>query len=283
MRISRTALFARGLVFVAGMAVTPSAADAQTDYFNTDRGRPLHVQDATAIERYAFELQAAPVRWSRATDARVVWSIEPEIAYGVFARTQLEIGVPVFVTENFGNGTRAGLGALHVSVLHAFNVETLGLPAMALTVGAAVPAGKFGPRQLYPSIGAVLTRTMSLGRVHLNGDYTSGDRIADDDSRWESHQAAGLGELSRWTAGVAMDRAIPLRSMLVGAELIARQPMRENSEVEWEAGAGVRWQLSPYWAFDAGVGRSLGDDREWSLTIGAARSFGLVNLMPFGR
>src|SRR5512145_2479506 len=113
-------------IFAAGVTV-PIVAGAQTDYFNTDRGRPLHVQDATAIERYAFELQAAPVRWSRATDARVVWSIEPEIAYGIFARTQLEIGVPVFVTENFGNGTRAGLGALHVSVLHALNVETLGL------------------------------------------------------------------------------------------------------------------------------------------------------------
>jgi hypothetical protein len=265
------------------LPVAPAIAGAQTDYFNTDRGRPLHVQDATPIERYAFELQAAPLRWSRASDARVVWSVEPELAYGILPRTHLEIGLPVFVTEGFEGGSRSGVGAVHVSILHALNTETLGLPAFALNAAVSVPAGNFGARRLYTTVGAIATRTTPVGRVHLNADATSGDGIADTDSRWDNARGAGLEELSRWSAGVAIDRALPLRSMLVGAELVARQPIREGSRVAWQAAAGVRWQLDPRWALDAGLGRTLGNDREWSLTFGAARSFGLINLMPLNR
>ena len=70
----------RNAALVAALAA-PVVAGAQTDYFNTDRGRPLHVQDAAAIERFAFELQVAPLRWS-GSNGRGVWSLEPELAYG---------------------------------------------------------------------------------------------------------------------------------------------------------------------------------------------------------
>lgn len=286
MRITHAARRAHGQAswaVVAAILIGPVAAQAQTDYFNTDRGRPLHVQDATAIERYAFELQAAPLRWSRASDARVVWSVEPELAYGIFPRTQLEIGIPVFVTEGFEGGSRSGAGAVHVSVLHALNAETLGLPALALNASVAIPAGNFGARRLYTTVGGIATRTMSPGRVHLNLDATLGDGIADADGRWDTARGVGLDELSRWSAGVAVDRALPLRSMLLGAEVVARRPIREGSGVSWQAAAGVRWQLDPRWALDAGLGRALGDDDEWSLTFGAARTFGLINLMPLNR
>lgn len=286
MHITSAAPHARGRIcrlLGAAVLTLPATARAQTDYFNTDRGRPLHVQDAIAIERYAFELQAAPLRWSRATSAHVVWSVEPELAYGIFPRTQIELGAPVYVTEGFQDGSRAGVGAVHLSLLHALNTETLGLPGLAVNASVAVPAGNFGPRRLYTTLGALATRTTSLGRVHLNADATQGDGIADDDSRWATSRGAGLEELSRWTAGVAVDRAIPLRSLLVGAELVARQPIRDGTNVEWQAATGVRWQLDPRWALDAGLARTLGEEHEWSLTFGAARSFGLINLIPLGR
>ena len=53
---------------VALAAMLPLAsmrADAQTDYYNTDAGRPVTVEDAFPVERYAFELQAAPLRLER--------------------------------------------------------------------------------------------------------------------------------------------------------------------------------------------------------------------------
>ena len=255
--------------------ITPVVAAAQTDYFNTDRGRPLHVQDAVAIERYAFELQAAPLRWERSPGARVLWSVEPELAYGILPRTQLEIGLPVYATEGYAAVRRTGVGAVHVSVLHALNTETLGLPALAVQAMAAIPAGDFGPQQWYTTLGALVTRTTRLGRIHLNADATAGAEPEDS-----SEERPGLHDLNRWTAGLAVDRAFPLRSMLVGAEVVAARGLGAGSDVDWRAAAGIRWQLDPYWALDAGLGRTFGDERTWSLTIGAARAFGLLRLLP---
>lgn len=260
----------------------PAVSGAQTDYFNTDRGRPLHVQDAIAIERYAFELQVAPLRWSRSSGSGL-WSVEPELAYGLMARTQIGIGVPIVHANDFEGGTRTSLGALHFSVLHALNTETLGLPALAVSAGYAAPVGAFGPPRGYPSFGLLATRTTSLGRVHLNGDFTPGGEIAADDEVLESPRVVGIDELSRWMVGTAIDRTFPLRSVLVGVELLARQPIVEGSDVQWEAAAGVRWQFDPRWSLDAGLGRSFGPGGEWSLTFGAARSFGLIQFMPLGR
>lgn len=39
---------------------------ARGDFYNTDRGRPLQIEDAYTIERYAFDLQLAPLRLDRA-------------------------------------------------------------------------------------------------------------------------------------------------------------------------------------------------------------------------
>lgn len=281
MRTTFAAPRARGPIrhlLVASLLIVPFVAEAQTDYFNTDRGRPLHVQDAIAIERYAFELQAAPLKWQRSAGARGVWSIEPELAYGLLPRTQVEVGLPLYFTVGAGR-SRQGVGAVHISLLHALNVETLGLPAFAINAAVAIPAGDFGPRRAYTTLGALVTRTTRLGRLHLNADATQGSSIAAN----ELDSAPGLDELSRWTAGVAVDRAMPLRSLLLGAELVAHRSMLAGSDVEWRAGAGIRWQVNPLWSFDAGLGRSLGDEREWLLTFGAARSFGLLHFMPVSR
>ena len=262
---------------LAFVAAVPAVAGAQTDYFNTDRGRPLHVQDAVTIERFAFELQAAPVRWTRSAGARVVWSVEPELAYGLLPRTQLEVGIPVLFTEGFSGEKNRGVGAVHVSVLHALNVETLGWPALALNAAVAIPAGDYGPQRTYATLGALATRTMGWGRLHFNVDGTPGPVLAD------AGNDPALHDVSRWTAGMAIDRALPLRSLLLGAEAVAQRPLRDDADVEWRAAAGVRWQLDPQWAIDAGLRRSLGDEHEWSLTFGAARSFGFIRLFPGNR
>ena len=45
--------FALGALLVI---VSSAVAGAQTDYYNTDRGRPVEIEDAYPTERYAFEL-----------------------------------------------------------------------------------------------------------------------------------------------------------------------------------------------------------------------------------
>jgi len=87
---------------------------------------------------------------------------------------------------------------------------------------------------------------------------------------------AGTVELSRWQAGVAVDRTFPLRSLLVSGELVARQPLQRESDLAWSTAAGLRYQLSPRVAGDAGAGyRLTGGDEGWYATIGAAVVVGL--------
>ena len=77
-------------------------------------------------------------------------------------------------------------------------------------------------------------------------------------------------------AGIAVDRAFPLRSLLVTAELTTAQPMHDGEELSWSAGTGARYQYSPRWALDAGIGKRLsGPDGSWFVTVGSAYAFGL--------
>jgi hypothetical protein len=60
--LPRSSALAVGVV--AALAAAPRLG-AQTDYYNTDLGRPLQVEDYLALERYGLELQAAPLRVER--------------------------------------------------------------------------------------------------------------------------------------------------------------------------------------------------------------------------
>jgi hypothetical protein len=67
-----------------------------------------------------------------------------------------------------------------------------------------------------------------------------------------------------------------LRSLLLAAELVVQQPLSSGEEPVTLAGAGVRYQLAPRWAVDAGLGKRLtGDERPWHVTFGSAYAFGL--------
>ena len=254
---------------------TPRSSAAQTDYYNTDAGRPIQIEDAYAIERRAFEIQAAPLRLERAAGGVYHWGIEPELAFGILPRTQVEVGFPLAYVDAGTAGRTTGLAGIEVSALHNLNVET-SIPALAVAASALLPVGGLGPEDTWFSAKGILTRTFTWARFHVNGEYTFGSR---PDA--ESGETEGVEELSRWMAGVAVDRTFPLRSMLLTAEVFTREPLveaapDEDEELEWNAGAGIRYQLDPRWALDGGVGRRLtGDDKAWYLTFGGAYAFGL--------
>lgn len=253
---------AAALVFLA-FAAPP--AWAQTDFYNLDRGRPLRVEDALAIERHAIEWQLAPVRLSGARGAGSTLELEPELAWGVLPRTQVEVGLPL---ARFRRGSREVIGGagLDLAVLHALNTESTTLPALALAAHSLLAVGPLGPSRAITSFTAIATRTMSAGRLHLNASVTPG-RFADTDR---------VGEAARWEVGMAADRAFVFRSMLVGAELVARRPLAHD-EVEWSVATGLRYQVGPRLAIDAGVGRDLSRDGEWSVTFGSAVALSLLH------
>ena len=259
-----------GIIALLLLSTGPSDANAQTDYYNTDAGRPLTIEDAYATERYAFELQLAPLRLERLRGGTYRWGFEPELAYGILPRTQFEIGLPITVNDR-GVGSRSGISGLDISILHNLNVETSSLPAFGVSAQLLLPVGPLAPDNAHPSFKAIATRTIGGARFHVNGQYTAGSEGASNSE----------AELSRWLAGIAVDRTYPLRSMLVSAELFAHQPLHDGANTEWNAGAGIRYQLDPALAVDFGLGKRLtGEDRSWFVTFGLARAFGIRALMP---
>ena len=262
---------ARWMATAIALVLPMSAARAQTDYYNTDAGRPISIEDAYPVEYRALELQVAPLRLER-TAGIYTWAVAPEIAVGILPRTQLEIGFPVAFVDLGAGEHDAGLAGIELSVLHNLNAET-SIPALALAADVHIPAGTLGPDKAYPSLKAIATKTFPGARLHLNGRWTFGERIAHDDAHADPHAS---GETSQWMAGLAVDRTFPLESLLLTAEVLAHQPLVRQEPVVWDVGAGARYQLGPRVAADLGGGYHLsGHEKGWYTTIGAALSIGL--------
>ncbi|MGI9075841.1 MAG: hypothetical protein ACR2G6_00755 [Gemmatimonadaceae bacterium] len=272
-------LFASFFVAGAVVAIPPRLTSAQTDYYNTDAGRPVQIEDAYALERRGFEVQLAPFRLERSRSGVYNLGIEPELAYGILPRTHIEIGAPLaFIDAGLGNRT-AGLAGIDLSVMHNLNVETT-IPALAVSASVLLPAGSLAGDKAYGSVKGIVTRTVfSIARVHVNGQYTFGEdlpEIAETNSESGPQVGQQALELSRWLGGIAIDRTFPLRALLVTGEVYAQQPLREREDIEWNTGVGLRYQLSPRLNVDSGMGRRLsGADRGWYVTFGTAVAFGL--------
>ena len=268
-------LRARALTLAGMLCLLAVPAAGQTDYYNTDARRPVTVEDAYPVERYAFEAQVAPLRLERVSGGFYHWEIEPELAYGILPGTHVEVGLPLLFADGPGGAAgaeRFGLGGVDLSLFHNLNVETRTLPAFAVAAEALLPVGSHAPDRIFPSLKGIATRTFASARFHLNGAYSFGGSPDADEQ---------VGEASRWMAGLAVDRTFPLRSALVIADLFVEQPLHEHEELRWTAEVGTRYQLNPFFALDAGIGRRLtGDEQGWFVTFGAARVFAIRSLMP---
>ena len=263
------------------LGVAPAMAAAQTDYYNTDRGRPVQIEDAYATERYAFELKAAPLRLERSPGGVYRWGLEPEVAYGLLPRTHIEVGVPLVYADLALGGRQSGVAGVEVSLMHNLNVETRTLPALALRADVLAPVGHLAPDRPYASLTGIATRTYGWARFHVNGQYTAGAAPRAGGGSGSGTSAGGAVDQSRWLAGAAVDKTFPLHSLLVTSEAYARQPLDASERLEYTAGAGVRYQWSPTLALDAGVGRRLNtENRAWFVTFGTAYAFALASLVP---
>ena len=265
-------MYVASLAASVALAVAAPPLAAQTDYYNTDRGRPVQVEDAYVTERYAFELKLAPVRLERTKGGTYHWGVEPEIALGVLARTQIEVGLPLAFVEQ-GAQRRSGIAGLDLSAMHNLNMETEGVPALGIRGDVLLPVGNLAGNNVYSSVTGMLTRTHSWARLHVNGQYTFGTAPLPT--------ATSSVDVARWLVGAAIDKTFPLSSMLITAEFYGRQPLIASEAVEYTVGTGSRFQVSPTLAIDGGFGRRLnGPEQGWYVTFGSAYAFGVRSLFP---
>jgi hypothetical protein len=276
---------ALGTLLVLLALAAPLAA--QKDYYKLDRNRPTRITDAYTTERYAIDVKVAPLTLEREAGGVYHWGFDPEVAYGILPRTSIEVGFPFAVIDGGAAGWRAGLAGIELSAFHNLNVETRTLPAFGIRGDVVVPVGGLSGDRVYPALTGVATRSSGWARFHLNGQYAFGAAPAEPHDALSgppgSVPAESGDKVSRWLAGVAVDRVFPLRALLVVGNVYARQSLHAADPVEWRVGGGLRYQVNPYLVVDSGVEGGLTGDAAWQFTVGAAYQFALRGLIPLPR
>lgn len=172
-RVSR--FFARGVLCRIALAISAvlvgTVAHAQTSYRNLDAGFPIRVEDATATERYALDLDFLNFRYDELSDLRTRVLYEPQVSYGILPRTEAWVRVPVFYRERDA-APRGGVAGIGTGAMYQFNLETQHLPSVALGTELFFPTGPKALPASY-SLRGMLTRSFAPGRIHLNASIAN--------------------------------------------------------------------------------------------------------------
>src|ERR1043166_8399789 len=237
------------------MALNATEAAAQIDYRNLDDERPVVVEDAYPIERYAFELLGA-YRFARLPGGGGLHVWIPELSYGVAKATSIGVKAP------FAAATRRGASGFGLAGVRAFGLVNLtterpSLPGLALRLDGTLPAGGQAGRGVAIMIQALATRSFGRNRLHLN----AGGGLT------QAEEPGAAEEIPRWRARLAPDRAVVRRRMLLiggapgGAEA-------RGARAIIPGGAGFRRQVTPTLVVDAGF--------SWAVQRGAGPRPGLT-------
>lgn len=250
------------------VACAPATSLAQIDYRNLDDDRPTLVEDAYAIERYAFEFllphTISTARGGLRTHATVL-----ELAYGIASGAHVGLKLPIAGAPD-GTDRIWGLAGLRGFLLYNANTEGPVLPALSVRFDGFLPAGSLGGDVARGEAKLIATRSFGRQRLHVNAAIGLGpDGVA----------PAAEGA-ARWWYGAAVDRVFIRNSLLIIGEVYARRDARDEP-VEVNAGLGFRWQLAPTLVFDAGLSRRLrATGPDLAVTFGVSHAFAIAGLLP---
>jgi hypothetical protein len=245
---------------------------AQADYRNLDAGRPIAVEDAQAIEYRAIEFQFTVPRFTRERRGDWHYGFETEFKWGIFKDTQFGVTTETGVARGAGE-TIGSSRDVQLHVLYNFNQETPRMPAIAIRPDLVIGTGGLGSRHEHGALKLLVSKTIHRNRLHFNGSYTVGPT-----------EAPGRGGdlVNRFFYGMAYERTLPLKFLVLLADVYARKPIDHGpTEVVFEF--GTRVQLNPVWVLDAGISTgqlrpSVGPDVGFS--FGLSRSFSFRSLFP---
>jgi hypothetical protein len=147
-------------------------------------------------------LDLAPFQFERLSGGARRYRLEPRSTYGVLPFTDVEVRLPVVRLDPpraSGVRTVSGVAGLALGSTHAFNVETSGVPALALGAEVSLPVGALAPPTVSFIAKGLMTKTWSGGRLHLNvgaGSYsvrTTTSRTGDSSCTF----TPGIGRIPR--------------------------------------------------------------------------------------
>ncbi len=236
--------------FVFGAALTLATAPLfALDHDNLDPNRPIGMEDAYAIPKGEIGLEGG-VRFNDRREGRTQVTFQPQIIYGAFANTQIEIQGDLFTDPRSIVGANKS-GDLHLGVLYNVNTETLMLPALAVRVEADLPTG-VNSKGVDTQLTGILTRSFGRLRVHLNAGYTVVG----------SPQGQERPGAYRAVAAVSYPLGYPtsFRDTLI-ASVYTRQSDLRGQQNHTGIEVGIRHQLTSRVVLDGGSAPSLSGRR----------------------
>ena len=248
---------------VLWLGLWPAVATA-LDHDNLDPNRPIGIEDAYAVPKGEIGLEAG-VRFNDQRQGPTRAIFQPQIIYGAFDNTQIEIQSDLFTDPNTVTGADKS-GDLHLGVLYNFNTETLTLPAFAVRAEVDLPTGvnSQGVDTLFTGI---LTRSFGRLRVHLNAGYTI----------LGSPQGQERPGAYRAVAAISYPLGYPtsFRDTLI-ASVFTRQSDQRGQNNNTGVEIGLRHQLTSRIVLDGGLGTEFyGPSNRAALmgTVGASVGF----------
>ncbi len=242
--------------WLAGVLCLWPAVGWGLDHDNLDPNRPIGMEDAYALAKGEIGLESG-VRFNdrRAGRTRVV--VQPQLIYGAFDNTQIEIQGDLFTDPTTVVGANKS-GDLHLGVLYNFNTETITLPALAVRVEADFPTG-VNSRGVDAQVTGIMTRSFGRLRTHLNVGYTV----------LGSPQGRERAGAYRAVAAVSYPLGYPLRFVdTVIASVYSRQSdlrgERNNTGIE----LGLRHQWTSRFVLDAGLGTEFDGPADRAALLG---------------
>lgn len=244
------------LLLLCVWLVGPTMPALSLDHDNLDPNRPIGMEDAYAIPKGEIGLEGG-VRFNDRREGRTNVTFQPQIIYGAFANTQIEIQGDLFTEPRSIVGANKS-GDLHLGVLYNFNTETLNLPAMAVRFEVDLPTG-VNSKGVDTQLTGIVTRSFGRLRVHLNAGYTL----------LGSPQGQERPGAYRAVAAVSYPLGYPtsFRDTLI-ASVYTRQSdlhgQRNHSGLE----IGLRHQLTSRVVLDAGLGTEFLGPAERAALLG---------------
>ena len=233
------------------------------DHDNLDLNRPTQMEDAYPIAKGEIAVEGGGRFFDR-RQGRTRFAFQPQVLYGAFYNTQLEVGGDLLTEPTSIVGAEKS-GDLRVGALYNFNTETLSLPAMALKLDLEFPTG-VRSRGVDGTLAGILTRSFGRLRTHLNAGYTVVG----------SARGAERNGLYRLVAGVSYPLGYPMRyrETLI-ADVFTRQSELSGGRNPTGVEVGLRHQFSSRIVLDGGIGTEFAGPPDRSAVFGTVGlSFG---------
>lgn len=224
------------------LAVPCPASGWSLDHDNLDPNRPIAIEDAYVIPKGEIGLEGG-VRFNDRRTEGTRLTFQPQIIYGAFDNTQIEIQGDLFTEPRTVVGANKS-GDLHIGVLYNFNTETMLWPALAARVETDLPTG-VNSTGVDTQVTGILTRSFGRLRAHLNAGYTI----------LGSPQGQERPGAYRLVAAVSYPLGYPTSFLdTLIASVYTRQSDLRGQRNHTGVEVGIRHQLTSRIVLDAGLG-----------------------------